>query len=417
MKHTILIAEDDVFSRKLLEKQLAQLGMDVITAEDGKEAWEILHKEPVSIVITDWMMPEMDGVELCRRIRAEQSIDRYIYIILLTIKGSRESRIEGIEAGADDFMNKPSDIPELRARLHTAERILNYEKILVERNDALSKAHNELGKTHAELTKTYKVIEESLKSAGQLHEALLPQSSRLIGNVQFEFKFIPCEFIAGDMFNYFPLSEDKLGFYLLDVAGHGLPAAMFSFTLSHILEPLGSKTFLPDVSEGFLDFQDPASLAASLNNMFQMRTENSRAFTMIYGVINLASNEVVFMQAGHPPLIFAPKNGQARILGEGGFPMGYFPNASFDAYRFSFKPGDRAYLYSDGVTECKNPEGSPYSIDRLLDQVQNAAHLPLAEALDHIHQNLVEWRGKSFDDDFSLLAMEFTASPRSADHG
>jgi len=408
LNHPILIAEDDIFSRKLLEKQLTQMGMQVVTAQDGREAWEILRKEPVSIVITDWMMPEMDGIELCRKIRnAGSDIQRYIYIILLTIKGTKESRIQGIEAGADDFMNKPSDIPELKARLHTAQRVLRYEKILVERNQALSKANQELGKAHEELSSTYRLIEESLKSAGQLHEALLPAPSGSIENIRFEFKFIPCEFIAGDMFNYFRVTEDKIGFYLLDVAGHGLPAAMFSFSLSHILEPLNSKTFLPDSSENFLDFQEPTTLAASLNNMFQMRTENSRAFTMIYGVIDLTRKEVIFTQAGHPPLIFIPLGEKARILGEGGFPMGYFPNATFDAYRFSFKPGDRAYLYSDGVTECKSPEEVSYSIDRLLESVENVRDLPLGQALEQIHKDLAKWRGKTFDDDFSLLAIEF----------
>src|SRR5450755_4653807 len=104
---TILIAEDDPVSLLLLRHSLEGLNMEVVTARDGEEAWEIIRtRDDVRLVISDWMMPRVDGIELCQRIRG--LADRpYIYFILLTAKSFREDRLEGLGAGADDFLTKP----------------------------------------------------------------------------------------------------------------------------------------------------------------------------------------------------------------------------------------------------------------------------------------------------------------------
>lgn len=122
----ILIAEDDLVSRRLLEGVLHKLGYEVISTENGHEAWVTFLAENPRIVITDWMMPEMDGPELCRRIRADARF-RYTYIILLTALGGRKLYLEGMHAGADDFVSKPFDMDELGVRLKAAERILDLQ--------------------------------------------------------------------------------------------------------------------------------------------------------------------------------------------------------------------------------------------------------------------------------------------------
>lgn len=123
----ILIAEDDQTSRRVLEKTLVKLGYDVVATEDGRKAWDAMQADPCDVVITDWMMPEMDGLELCRRIRGERRWDRYTYLIILTMLGGKQSYIEGMNAGADDFVTKPFAADELVTRLRVAERILDLE--------------------------------------------------------------------------------------------------------------------------------------------------------------------------------------------------------------------------------------------------------------------------------------------------
>lgn len=119
----ILIAEDDAVSRRVLEKTLQNWGYTVTACENGSVAWAMYLAGQFTLVISDWMMPETDGLELCRRIRASKRLD-YCYFIILTARTGRQSYLEGMEAGADDYMTKPVDVDELRARMRVAERIL-----------------------------------------------------------------------------------------------------------------------------------------------------------------------------------------------------------------------------------------------------------------------------------------------------
>jgi sigma-B regulation protein RsbU (phosphoserine phosphatase) len=119
----ILIAEDDTVSRLLLEATLKKLGHDVVCCQDGREAWTFLRKEHHPVLISDWQMPQIDGLMLCRELRKTQH-DQYTYIVLLTALGGKANYLEAIAAGADDFITKPFDEEQLAARLQVAERIL-----------------------------------------------------------------------------------------------------------------------------------------------------------------------------------------------------------------------------------------------------------------------------------------------------
>jgi DNA-binding response OmpR family regulator len=125
----VLIADDDPVSRKLLQSYLQKWGCEVTSAQDGAEAWSCFQRDEFPVVITDWMMPELDGLELVRRIRSGPR-SRYVYLILLTAKGQKEDLVEGMDAGADDFLTKPFDRDELRVRLRAGERIVALEQQL-----------------------------------------------------------------------------------------------------------------------------------------------------------------------------------------------------------------------------------------------------------------------------------------------
>ena len=122
----ILIVEDEPASQKLLEKIVQSEGYDAIPANDGKSAWEIVKKEKIEMVITDWMMPEMDGLKLCRKIR-QADLPRYVYIILLTAKDQVEDAVAALDAGADDYIRKPFNPDELKARILAGKRIIELE--------------------------------------------------------------------------------------------------------------------------------------------------------------------------------------------------------------------------------------------------------------------------------------------------
>jgi CheY-like chemotaxis protein len=122
----ILAVEDDAVARAVLRQALRRLGHETIEAADGESAWEVLQQEPVRVVVSDWLMPRSDGLDLCRKIRARAGAD-YIYFILLTSNdATQENQTAAADAGVDDFLTKPLDLPELWTRLRVAERILRY---------------------------------------------------------------------------------------------------------------------------------------------------------------------------------------------------------------------------------------------------------------------------------------------------
>src|SRR5205809_5398403 len=139
----ILIAEDDRDSRELLRWMLEKLGYQVVAAENGKEAWEAFRRGRFRLVISDVLMPEMDGFELCRRIRKRKQ-SKYTFVIIITALIGKKDYLEGMEAGADDFVTKPFDADELRARLRVAERILSFQEHALEEIADRNAAVNEI---------------------------------------------------------------------------------------------------------------------------------------------------------------------------------------------------------------------------------------------------------------------------------
>jgi signal transduction histidine kinase len=152
----ILIAEDDATSRDILAHVLRQLGHEVVEAADGEEAWAVFQREHVPLLISDWMMPGLDGLQLCRRIRAEQR-PKYTYIILLTVLGGKQNYLDAMEAGTDDFISKPFDVDQLHTRLRVAERILGLQRELQE----------------IELTREQEVRRERMRALGEMASGIV----------------------------------------------------------------------------------------------------------------------------------------------------------------------------------------------------------------------------------------------------
>ncbi len=133
----ILIADDDPVSLRILQVSLAQWGYDVMTCTNGDDTFHMLQGDDApSLVVMDWMMPRRNGLDVCRDLRA-MALEKYIYIILLTAKGRREDMLTALEAGADDYLSKPYDPAELKARLRTGQRILDLQAELITARDAL----------------------------------------------------------------------------------------------------------------------------------------------------------------------------------------------------------------------------------------------------------------------------------------
>lgn len=389
----ILVADDEPVIRMILARALTQWGHEVVTAEDGDQAWSLYEREPFRMVITDWMMPGLDGIDLTRRIRSAPD-SGYTYMVLLTARTGTASLVEGMDAGADDFMVKPFQVDELRARVRAGERVLQLESDLAERGRRLGHALDS--------------ARQDLEAAADLQRTLLPLKGREWPAVRSSWRLHPANLVAGDVFGVHALGERFTAFYLLDVAGHGVSSAMMSFSLSKMLSPEG--LLLRASADGRAMPVPPAEVLADLNVRFQADVDSMKYFTILYGLIDAETDQVTLAQGGHPsPLLV--RGDRLTRLGESGFPIGMLPGLSFDEETHPFAPGDRLYLYSDGVTECPNEARQPFRTDRLEEAVRSGAAQGLEEAVVTIEHALEAWRGDArYPDDVTLLALERKAA-------
>ncbi len=393
----VLIVEDSPVYRRLLARMLAQWGYTVSEAENGIAALDILANQPVSLVISDWEMPEMDGLSLCREIRSRQ-FGHYVYVILLTAREAPDDLTLGFDAGADDFLSKPVEQSELRARLHAGARVLSLESTLAARNARLSEALRQ--------------IEQDLEVAARIQQSVLPAHQQRHQDYFSDWIFLPSAWVSGDIFNVFPL-DNHLGFYCVDVSGHGVGAAMMSLAVARqFLHGRAVERFLFTADN---EVASPAEVVRILNGRFcSDEVEIVSYFTMIYGVIDLATGEGRLCQAGHPTPFIVTQEGEARTVGNGGAPVGLMPDLCWTDVNFSLAAGERLCLFSDGITECENLVGEQFGQMRLQASLQAGAGLTLNELLPQFARHLVHWRSGdnkeplAMADDVSLLVIERT---------
>ncbi len=400
----ILVVDDDASTQFLLRSRLTSWGYEVDTAADGASAWSLLQANRFDLVISDWNMPQMDGLALCRLIRQRPDC-LYRYVILCTGNNQKSDFFVGMEAGADDFITKPIDAAELRVRVHAAERILRLQLNLEGQNRTLKRLNDEL-------SGAYRTIQRDLQAAAAMQRRLLPVRREIKHRVRLDWLVIPSSFLAGDMLNYFVVADRYLVFYVLDVSGHGTPAALLSITLNRALLPDSSSPVLQTGPDGKWEPAPPTIVVEELNRKFQ--ASDDEYFTMVYGVLDIETGNLRFCQAGHPPPIVLRRSGpepETLVLGTGGFPVGMWPKAEYEENCFDLQPGDRLIVYSDGVTECRNPEGDAYSQERLEATLLGGAQGSLEDLMRLIEDDLTNWRsGAEFSDDLSMILLEVPAS-------
>ena len=431
----ILLVDDDASTRRLLNAMLQKMGHEVVHAYDGLEAWEILQHDQINFVLSDWLMPRMDGVELCRRLRASDQ-QHYTYVVLFTGKDQDDDVVIAMEAGADDFLTKPVQAKELKVRIEAGRRVLSLEETLNMKN-------RELELVNEALEASQKRIQCDLQAAASIQQDLLPKASLDCFPVELAWDFMPADELSGDIFNFYQLDNDYMGFYLADVSGHGVPAAMLSVHISKMLSAEPRPDSLVRLSEQEIEgntatggnflfgalnrreqvlnresssrsYREPKDVAARLNSQFQSSDESMLYFTMIYGVLNTRTGQGTLCQAGHPYPMICRSDGSIQRLGEGGLPIGLMPDASFEQVEFQLHPGDRLLVYSDGITECFNPAKAHFGEQRLAECLTECLPLSLQKTVEQVKFKLANWRCSgeaefTLNDDASMLAIELSA--------
>jgi sigma-B regulation protein RsbU (phosphoserine phosphatase) len=384
----ILIADDQDLIRFKLQTDLQKWGHEVTAAADGEQAWELFQKGEFTIVITDWMMPHVDGLELVRRIRARKP-DNYVYVVMLTAKAEKHDIVAGMGAGADDFLAKPFHRDELQLRVRAAIRITNLYRELNETNRRLKRSHD---------------------AFIQIQRSFLPAPKPEVAGFQFAWQHRPCGELGGDMLNIVRLGDQQLGIYLLDVTGDGVPAALLATTLGRVLTPATDSASLlveRDAAGSATRVREPVEVLGELTRHFGTQ-EDKQFFTLVYGILNLQTRELRFASAGHVPVLHQRAKQSPAMLDVDGFPIGIGADASeFQQRPVALAAGDRLLLYSDGLTDAMNADGEVFGAARLIERVKELGRQSLDEMVRLLLEELSRWSGKPvFKDDVSMLAVE-----------
>ena len=394
----ILIVEDNLLTRLMIERSLKKWDYDVIAVDNIHAAIEIITNEKIQFVITDWIMPGGNGTLLCQSVRA-LNLPFYTYIILVTYLDDAQSVVQGMDAGADDFIRKPIQLDELQARIKAGERVLNLEKELQDNNLRLRELSNALIAAN-------EVINRDLKMAATMQRSLLPPVATQIEGIAIDWLFYPSTHLSGDIFNFFPLDERYVGFYIIDVAGHGIASAMQSFTLSRFLYPNSQggdhlKTIVATADRPVI--RTAPEVISDLNQQFQTDANNILYFTMIYGVIDTYAKQIDLCQAGHPHPVFVRAGKAAEFIVSGGLPVGVLDQANYESVQLGYASGDRLFLYSDGIVECESPEGEMFGNERLREFIEHNRHLKACDVMRELDETIRCWHGSDdFEDDISM---------------
>lgn len=397
----VLVVDDSAAQRKLVALQLIRWGYDVTEAGTGDQALALCKKQQFEIILSDWMMPGMDGLAFCQAFRALPR-ESYGYFILLTSKSEKAEIANGLENGADDFVTKPVNSDELRARLRSGERILQMQEELVDKNSLVLS-------TLQELQKVYDSLDRDLIEARKLQQTLLRDRWRDFGPAQAAFMLHPSGHVGGDLVGSFQIDAGRIGLFSIDVSGHGVASAMMTARLAGLLSGASPEQNIAlRLQNGQQDAWPPAELAARLNRLMLDDMQVEQYFTMIYVEFDLTTGAGRLVQAGHPHPVIIGRDGRIQPLGFGGLPIGLISDADFEETAFQLVSGDRLFLLSDGVTECSDGLGRELGAQGLEKILKNNARLSSPDLLEALIWDLQNFADSSdFADDISGVILDY----------
>jgi sigma-B regulation protein RsbU (phosphoserine phosphatase) len=379
----ILIIDDDPGIQRMLQKAIEKEGYQVKVAGNGKTGIELAYTGQPALIICDWVMPEMDGLEVCRQVKANPALST-TFFILLTARNSLEDRVLGLDTGADDFLAKPIEISELKARIRAGLRVYQLTTDLQHQKE---------------------LLESELTEASQYVRSLLPPS--LESPIPVQTTFIPSRQLGGDCFDYGWLPSGELVLFLLDMSGHGLGAALPSVSILNLLRSQS----LPEV-----DFRQPSQVLTALNRFFQMGSQGDKYFTLWYGIYSPKTRSLIYASAGHPPALLVSPSAvsqgshpeiEIQSLRTKGFPIGMFPDSQYGEAQVKICPSSALYIFSDGVYEIPQADGSIWGLPRFMELLRSL-HLHNNPNVHDIHECLVvENNSPIFQDDISLIKVQF----------
>lgn len=389
----VLIVDDSLTERARLNSMLTGLGYNVIEANDGREALEILSNETINLVVSDQVMPGMDGRSLCKHLRSNH---RYgsPYVIMLTAQEDASELVACMDAGADDFLRKPAQKEELRVRLASGARLISMRTNIEKQNANLSatvEALKSANQQHA----------DDMAFATRLQEEYVPESQWLSPTMELAAHFDTATGVGGDSMGFMKTNRGQFLLYQVDVMGHGIASAMLSFTLQNSIRQM----------LGYYIYQDGLpplhQIVRRLNERFPSERFSGLYFTLLLAKIDEETDSLYYCQAGHPhPCVVSPE-GNILQSNRGSFPVGMFDFADFETRSLPFPAGSMLLMSSDGLFDIVDANDAALGRSTVESMLNEHRTLDAKTILDKVTTYAQDWSSKAaLDDDVSVMLIK-----------
>jgi serine phosphatase RsbU (regulator of sigma subunit) len=368
----IVVIDDNANDLQVTRRFLERRGYDAIPASSGEEGLRLASQLMPDAIVVDYRMPGIDGFEVTRRIKSDPQLHT-IPVLMLTGSDSAEHVVQGLGAGADDFVTKGSDIEIVVARLRALLRMKAYQDQLRRMNQQMTR---------------------DLQIARRVQEALVPPNAFSSKGVEIRAAYIPSETLSGDFYDYF-VQDESMYLFVADVSGHGLPAAILVSVLkSYIHSEAATERSLADFMSRLNDFFFTVSLPTQFATAALFRVEN---------------RQLVYANAAHPPFLLHSKaSGKTHMLEQPSNLLGAMPNMSFEEHSFGIASGDTLFVYTDGLTDRVNDRGEFYSIERVAAVIEQSGAADLSTVFDAIFSDVSGFSAtEEFKDDIAFVVTRF----------
>ncbi|MDQ3200545.1 MAG: fused response regulator/phosphatase [Verrucomicrobiota bacterium] len=383
IQQVILVIDDDRASRRMLTRALGEAGCTCRESSSGVEALEMLESEVPSLLLLDFHMPELNGAEVLSRLRANpNSAIAQVPVIMLTGDGGEESEVLCLEAGANDFVTKPINLPVLRARIDTQLRLQTLRGQLQQQNNELEAWRENL--------------ERDLAAARLTQQSLIPQKPPYLPGWEVAAAYRPVIQVGGDIYGWLRMPDQRTLFWIADATGHGAAAALLT-TLAKLLFHHGS-----------VEHSEPARIMEAVNNDFRSIFGARSFMTAMCVALEAASGRASVVGAGHPPLLVTRRGAPAEQVRASAPPLGLLEQSHFEEIAIELQPGDGFFLYTDGLYGSSKREGEGWTPERL--QALLASDEPNAQArLNAVLRRAAPESESPLPDDLAAVAVVRTA--------
>ena len=375
-KGIILIVDDEVRITDILNLYLKKEGYRTMTAGDGLKALAAMRETTPDLIISDLMMPNMDGIAFCKEVKTKPEYSNP-YFIMLTAKATVDSKVQGLKIGADDYITKPFNVKELVARVNSAMRIKALQNEIVEKN--------------VELERYKAAMENELQLAARFQESLIPPDGDICPGIRLTSIYQPTIHIGGDIFDVRKAGDGKIVFFVADVTGHGIVAAVISAMIKLSFIQAAAST------------SSPAAIAGKINRDIVSTTSEEHFASVFLGSIEADGSSLSFVRAGHPAPYLCRQDKQILPLAPKGFLLGIDPDAQFVQQRVSLYPGDRIVMFTDGISEAEGPDGELFGTGRIRQYLARSG-----ASLSGLREIANQWAGGQYQDDFTLVQLEIS---------